>query len=491
VTGNSAAGVEVSDAAAPRASACAAPTTALYFRPDGYVAACCGGWHLLGRVCGDERRSIREIWEGDAATLLRDAVDVGDFGYGCWECGQHITAGRREASLAADFDRYALPSADVPGHPSMMDFALSNRCNLQCVMCNGGLSSAIRHHREGREPMPAAYDDRFFDELDEFLPHLVRAQFKGGEPFLARENRRIWDRFRQMGGTREICVTTNGTIWNEHVERWVGDLAMELIVSVDALDAPTLERIRVGTDAARLWHNVDRFAAITAVTGAPLTLCMCLMADNWQELGPFLSEVERRGLRPSVIWVDGPARFNVLTMPTAELERAVRTFEGDAGRRTTFGPDALAIWDDAVERLTAALDARRRAEVAVHLGAAPAATEADLLGQQRDELSSVTRHPLAELEFVHDVVARVVAPEWAAWLAPEGWVGTGLEQIMTVIAAAAGVTMRYEVESAEHGVHRAVLTFGTDGGPTTVRATLVPSPDVVGSSSLLMALLDP
>lgn len=480
----------MTDVGVPRRAACAAPSTALYFRPDGYVAACCGGWHLLGRVCGEERRSIREIWEGADATILRDAVDVGDFGYGCWECGQHITAGRRGASLAADFDRYALSSPGVPDHPSMMDFALSNRCNLQCVMCNGGLSSAIRHHREGRDPMPAAYDDRFFDELDEFLPHLVRAQFKGGEPFLARENRRIWDRFLQLGGTREVCVTTNGTIWNDHVERWVGDLAMELIISVDAVDASTLERIRVGTDAARVWQNVDRFTAITSVTGAPLTLCMCLMADNWWELGPFLSEADRRGLRPSVIWVDGPARFNVLTMPTAELERAVRALQADGARRAAFGPDAASIWDDAVDRLTAALDARRRAEVAVHVGTA-SAVAVDLLGEQRDDLVSATRHPLAELEFVNDVVERVVAPEWATWLAPEGWVGTGLEQIMTVIAAAAGVTMRYEVESGEQGVHRAVLTFATADGPTTVRATLVPSPEVVGSSSLLMALLDP
>jgi wyosine [tRNA(Phe)-imidazoG37] synthetase (radical SAM superfamily) len=489
VTGKIAAGVQVPGASL--VAACAAPSTSLYFRPDGYVAACCGGWHLLGRVCGDERRSIREIWEGDAAAILRDAVAVGDFGYGCWECGQHITAGRREASLAADFDRYALSSPGVPDHPSMMDFALSNRCNLQCVMCNGGLSSAIRHHREGRDPMPAAYDDRFFDELDEFLPHLVRAQFKGGEPFLARENRRIWDRFRQLGGTREVCVTTNGTIWNEHVERWVGDLAMELIVSIDAIEPATLERIRVGTDAERLWRNVDRFAAITAVTGAPLTLCMCLMADNWRELGPFLREVDRRGLHPRVIWVDGPARFNVLTMPTAELEQAVRTLSDDVGMRATLSPDALAIWDDAVERLSEALDARRRAEVAVHVGTAPAPTAVDLRGEQRKELSSVTPHALVELELVNDVVVDVVAPEWAAWLGPDDWVGTGLEQIMTVIAAAAGVTMRYEVESAEHGVHRAVLTFGTDGGPTTVRATLVPSPDTVGSSSLFMALLDP
>ena len=471
------------------AAACAAPTTALYFRPDGYVAACCGGWHLLGRVCGDERRSIREIWEGEAATVLREAIDVGDFGLGCWECGQHVSAGHREASLAADFDRYTTPA--LPSHPAMMDFALSNRCNLQCVMCNGGLSSAIRHHREGRAPMPAAYDDRFFDELDDFLPHLVRAQFKGGEPFLARENRRIWDEFRRIGGSREICVTTNGTIWNEHVERWVGDLAMELIISIDATDPEVLEQIRVGTDAERLWRNVDRFAAIVAVTGAPMTLCMCLMSNNWWELGPFLSEVDRRALRPSVIWVDGPARFNVLTMPTDELERALRTLHDDAGRRAALSVDAVAIWDDAVERFTAALDARRRDEVAVHLAPSLAAIGTSLLDEQRGELAALSEQDLLELEFVNDVIVDVADPTWSAWLAPREWIGTGLEQIMTVVAAAAGVTMRYEVESGADGVHRAVLTFGTGADPTTVRATLVPSPDVVGSSHLLMAPVAP
>lgn len=467
------------------AAACAAPWSALYFRPDGHVATCCGSWHLLGRVTGPDRRSLRELWDGAELAQLRAAMEAHDYGLGCWECGRQAGAGDRAGSLAADFDRYA---AGLPArYPQLLDLALSNRCNLQCVMCNGGLSSSIRRHREGREPLPSAYDDRFFAELDEFLPHARRLQFKGGEPFLARENRRIWDRLIELGGRREVCVTTNGTIWNRNVERYVDELAMEVILSVDAMDPGVLSAVRVGTDPDALWANVDRFRAATERNGTHLTLAMCLMSDTWQELGAFLAEVDRRDLRADVIWVDGPARFNLLTQPPEMLADAARALEAESPRRAGLRADLRALWEDAVERVAAA--AARPA---------PAATAVSIDGRRdwraevatwRAELRRGAVIPdLVELEYEHDVIRRVDVPDWAAFLDPDAWVGTGLDETMAVVAAAAGTTVRSEVESLTSGVHRARLTLGTGPAARVLDACLVPGPAGSGESRLLIAL---
>jgi len=173
---------------APLISSCHAPHAALYFRPDGLIHACCVTSLAIGSSIGDQRQSLREIWDGAVLGAQRSALEAGDFSLGCQECEVVASAGGRQSALAHHFDRFA--DGTPHAFPKMMDFALSSRCNLQCVMCNGSLSSAIRTQRDGPPPLPDAYDDRFFDELDEFLPHLERLQFKGGEPFLAPENRR-------------------------------------------------------------------------------------------------------------------------------------------------------------------------------------------------------------------------------------------------------------------------------------------------------------
>ncbi|MFM7069899.1 MAG: radical SAM protein, partial [Actinomycetes bacterium] len=288
-------------------SACYAPHSALYFQPDGIVRACCVTVFVAGSVVGDHRPSLEEIWRGALLDSQRRALEEGDYGLGCQECEVVAAAGGRDAAVAHHFDRFA---EGVPHeYPKLLDFALSSRCNLQCVMCNGELSSTIRTQREGLPPLPEVYDDRFFDELDAFLPHAERLQFKGGEPFLARENRRVWDSLIDQGLRPEISVTTNGTVFNDQVEHYVRELRMHPNVSVDGVTAETLESIRVGVRSDQLWHNIDRFQTLGEETGTGMTLSFCLLSTNWREVVPFLHEADRRRVNCNVIFVHQPERF--------------------------------------------------------------------------------------------------------------------------------------------------------------------------------------
>src|SRR4051794_19011368 len=99
----------------PPRHACWAPRAALYFRPDGYVSACCASSHTYGRVTGPGRRSLQQMWESAEAEALRRSLDAEDYTLGCWECGAGARAGRRPATLAATFDRYA--DRPAPGRP--------------------------------------------------------------------------------------------------------------------------------------------------------------------------------------------------------------------------------------------------------------------------------------------------------------------------------------------------------------------------------------
>lgn len=464
---------------------CTAPWSGLYFRPDGCVMPCCASWHVLGRVTGPDRRSLRAIWSGEEASALRDAVSEGDDGLGCWECGLAARDGHRSTSVAASFDRF---DADAR-FPQLLDFALSNRCNLQCVMCNGGLSSAIRHHRERRPPLLPAYDDQFFDELEEFLPHARRAQFKGGEPFLAPENRRIWDSLVALDGAGpEVSVTTNGTVWTDAVARYTEALSMEVFVSIDAVDPELLRSIRVGVDPTTLWRNIDRFHEVTARTGRPLTLSFCLMKQNWHELAPFLREVDRRGVTPHVIWVDGPGDVNLLTTAPARLREIERSWAADDLEDAS--PQSTAIWHDALDRVRKVHDGEglvAEVHVTEPIRARRRQGEPPEVDARRSELLGICPAGVLEITYRRDIAESVRCPPWADPLRADLWVGTGLEQIPTVISQSAGTMMRSKVESIGEGVHR--LDLGLEGPePWKLLGYHVPL-DLERSDSILLLAL--
>ncbi len=65
---------------------------------------------------------------------------------GCELCEVEHALGNRAATPAQAFDQFA-PGPSV--WPRQLEFTLSNRCNLECEMCFGELSSKIRTRREG------------------------------------------------------------------------------------------------------------------------------------------------------------------------------------------------------------------------------------------------------------------------------------------------------------------------------------------------------
>jgi hypothetical protein len=447
------------------------------------VTACCASWHLLGRVTGPERRSLREIWQGAEAEALRRAVDAEDWSLGCWECGRAMDRGDRAESIAPCYDD--LTGTGPDGFPQFIDFALSNRCNLQCAMCNGGLSSTIRSQREGRPPMAPAYDDRFFAELDEFLPHLRRATFKGGEPFLVDEHRRVWDRMVALDLRPAIDITTNGTVLTDAIEEHVRALAMRVTISVDAVDPEVLAAVRVGVDPDRLWRNVDRFARIGEDIGEPVALTFCLMPQTWRELVPVLREADRRGLGTEVIVVDGPRGFGLAGLARPDLE-VVADGLAEAALAADLSEGSLARLHDAVGAVRGLL---ARSATPGGAGApAPSGTPVELgsgaIDRRRRELRQTSGVEPFEVTYRRDVAVAVSEPEWAGWLEPSRWLGTGLEQAITVMSESCGGAVRSEIEPLPGGTHRGAFVLEGAVPPRHLAGFYVPVGD---DAALLLA----
>ena len=304
-------------------SVCYAPFTSMYLDPHGDVLACCQNTeHLLGNVAED---SLTDIWRGPRANELRAVLVDYDLGLGCRFCKWQIDDGNYPAAYTQSFEGIDVDSAR-PDWPRRLEFAVSNTCNLECVMCNGEWSSMIRSRREGRAPLPKVYGDRFFEELRPFLHHLREARFLGGEPFLAAETLRIMDLMVDEGVEVPCHLTTNGTQWNPRVERILERLPVSIAVSLDGVTAATVESIRVGASHAELLENLARYRAYTTERGTTLDLTFCFMKQNWHEFGDYLRFADGWGCRVFVNTVIHPA-FSPYHLPLPEFDAIVTGLE--------------------------------------------------------------------------------------------------------------------------------------------------------------------
>ena len=335
---------------------CTAPYLVMDFDPAGNVQACCvNAMYPLGNV---KTASIREIWEGERARKLRRAIEREDLGYGCGVCRHRLEF---DAGDPASWYYNNFPAAQPdPDWPWLMVFALHNTCNAACIMCGGDLSSKIRSQREHRPPLDRAYGERFFEELEEFLPHLGIAEFRGGEPFLMPEHFRIWDSLIRLDHRIPCNVTTNGTILTTKVERVMEELPFSFVVSIDGSTPETLEAVRVGVAWDSLMANIPKMLAYTRDRGTHFHLSTCALQQNWQELPDIFRIAAYLGV-PLAVQPVLDQRFGLHRLPTDELIGVARTLEAEtASLEQTLDAENLGVWNGFVAWLDQEL--RQRAE---------------------------------------------------------------------------------------------------------------------------------
>jgi len=312
----------IADKAVP--SLCYAPHTNLFFAQNGDVRACCWNWgHPLGNAL---RESIDEIWQGARVKMLREALEGMAFGPGCEFCDTQTADGWIANPPMLHFDRFPVPTA-VPEWPKRMEFSISNSCNLECIQCNGFFSSAIRAHREKLPPQRTLYSAEFIESLRKYLPHLVRAKFLGGEPFLIAEYYQIWDMMVADGLTTRCHITTNGTILNDRIERVMEEVSMGFAVSLDGATKKTVESIRVNANYNQQMRILKRLREYTLTKKTDLSLTFCFMRQNWFEFAEFCLFAEELGCQVGVNTVNKPPDYAVYNLPVEELRKIYNTME--------------------------------------------------------------------------------------------------------------------------------------------------------------------
>lgn len=457
---------------------CIAPWVSLELDPSGLVYGCCANQlYPLGRI-GEDR--LTDIWGGPRASVLRESLGRWDMSVGCGSCRWHLERGRTDPD-AAVYDRYPLDVAQPDG-PVAMTFALSNRCNLACVMCTPELSSTLRR-RAGLPAISSPYDDEFFDDLARFIPGLRYAKFLGGEPFLIPEHHRVWDLMLAAGSPPKIQVTTNGTVWNERVESVLDGFDVDVTVSIDGATKQTYESIRGGADFGLVVANIDRFRRRCADAGTEFRFCFCLMANNWWELPAFLAWAHDLDAEVSVNVVSDEG-LALHDLGLSELEEVAASWER-AGRQLSLGLSTSQVWETQRRQLDAVIAERRS-------GVAPPPRQAQRV---TGAVLSSGEHPSAALPA--DAVERLRA--WSG-NGPVGVVSldrlgsiTAVEQPLAALGVTAGLVGRsmdevLAVMEAADGRPAWLIGMSTEEGVAVRTLVLSDQQPVRGAAGLIVRM---
>jgi MoaA/NifB/PqqE/SkfB family radical SAM enzyme len=292
---------------------CKAPFNNMYFNVHGQVGPC---WLTLQDAPKYPESSLHEIWFSEFFQQIRNAIRERNLSSFCSTCEKNIISGNHVSVLAKLYDT----RHSIEEYPSSMEFELSNRCNLECIMCKGELSSTIRKNREQLPPLNIPYNSTFVEQLEEFIPHLKEAKFLGGEPFLIDIYYNIWEKMIEINPQIEITITTNGTVLNDKVKRILDKLSCHIIISIDSVNRDTYEHIRIGAKYERVMENFHYFAHYASNRMRYLGVSVNPLRSNWSEMPDFVNFCTRNGAQIWFNTVTYPYTQALWTLPAADLQ---------------------------------------------------------------------------------------------------------------------------------------------------------------------------
>jgi tetratricopeptide (TPR) repeat protein len=122
-------------------------------------------------------------------------------------------------------------------------------------------------------------------------------------------------------------VTTNGSQYNERVERVLKALPVSFSISLDGATKETVEKIRVNCNYEEFMANILRFRNYSKRKGTYMGFSHCLMRENWHEFADLLLFADKMDVPVFVNTVITPEIHSLYTLPPEELHRTVDEME--------------------------------------------------------------------------------------------------------------------------------------------------------------------
>lgn len=173
------------------------------------------------------------------------------------------------------------------GRPlTSMRISITRRCNLGCIYC----------HREGIKKGEGEMTPQEIERVVRLCARfgVKRVKLTGGEPLLRPDVSEIVSRIAGVDGIKDVSMTTNGVLLEEHAAALKEAGLDRINVSLDTLRPETFQEITRGGELARVLRGIDK--ALEAGL-RPVKLNMVVMKGiNEKEVADLLRFASREGL---------------------------------------------------------------------------------------------------------------------------------------------------------------------------------------------------
>ncbi len=298
---------------------CHAPFSSIYFKTNGEVVACCKNTKdLYGNVM---KNNISEIWDSMIKFKLQENIKKNDLEFGCKFCKHQLLNKNYSGVHARIHDQAFFKDENI--FPAEITLEISNRCNLECVMCSGEYSSLLRKNKEGLPPIEDRYPDDFVEQLKPFLKAAKVVRLQGGEPFLIDDYLKILEYLNNENKNCKIYIQTNGTVYNKRVEKILKNKEIQLSISMDSLEKDKLESIRKNLNYTSFKNNLTKFTEISVKNNSTLNINFCLMKNNWNEIPNLFEFCYNNGYSLNIIPLDYPIINALEHFSVSDIEKII------------------------------------------------------------------------------------------------------------------------------------------------------------------------
>ncbi len=315
---------------------CYAPFNNIAFNTLGFAGACFQS-HFMEEELRFPRASIREIWFSKQFQRLRDHIHNKDLNYKCKKCKKFMDD---RNYVSVPINGYGAYSDELTEYPSSMELELSNKCNLECIMCIGELSSNVRKNRDNLPPIISPYDDKFVEQMKEFAPHLKEVKFLGGEPTLIQVYYLIWEMMIEVNPKCMLFVTTNANALSSRFKRLLEMGNFHMNISIDSFHKETYEKIRINSNFEKLMEHLDWYIDYKKRKNTTLQISFIPMTLNWFEIPGMISFGNKHGIKIWLHTLNTRPELHLKTMTLAELTNIAKKLDRIVEHFTVFdGPD--------------------------------------------------------------------------------------------------------------------------------------------------------
>jgi organic radical activating enzyme len=209
-----------------------------------------------------------------------------------------------------------------------LDFSLSNKCNLKCIMCSPDASYLLK---KDWDTIGIEYSSDFTEgahknwnnnpAFEKIIPEISNSLedmlTTGGEPFLNNDHYRILELIVESGNAHNVNLSyhTNCTVKNEKLFKiWHKFKSISIHFSIDA-HGELNEYIRKNTK----WSDVEENVRI--MLAHPKTICevhttiQVLNIFHLPKLYNWISQFEDIPQLPFHIWMDNPTWLKISILP--------------------------------------------------------------------------------------------------------------------------------------------------------------------------------